>query len=374
MKIIYCINAVSNSGGMERILMQKANYLADVVGYEIVIVTTEQGGLKPFFCFSSNIRFIDLDVDYGDRADKPERNVIWKVIWKNYQKKKHRKTLSRVLEREKADYVITLFNNDIGFLPSIQDGSKKIAEFHFTYAYKTIASRNALVKIVQKVRQRIWKKEFSRFDHFVVLTEEDKEAWGNMPNMRVIPNFIPFIPDCCSECSSKRVVAIGRADYQKGFDLLIEAWTIVTKKYPDWHLDIFGNGEKKGLDRMIKEKGISDHIALHPATKDIASEYVRSSLFVLSSRYEGLPMVLLEALSFGLPVVSFECPCGPKDIVTDNFGTLVPNGDIQGLANAMMTWMADEERRVKGGKAARNAVEQYTQEVIMQKWIKLFNS
>lgn len=372
MKIIYCINAVSNSGGMERILQQKANYLADVVGYEILIITTEQGDLKPFFTFSPKIRFIDLGVDYGDRADKTGRNVIWKVIWKSLHKPIHKMRLSKVLMQEKADIVITLVNNDIGFLPSMKDGSRKIAEFHFTYTYKSIAARNSIVKYIQGIRCRVWKKDFSRFDRFVVLTDEDKEAWGDLPNITVIPNFIPSMPTIQSAMKDKRVIAVGRAEYQKGFDMLINAWDFVSKKYPDWHLDVFGNGEKEELENLIIQKMLKNSMSLCPATKDIASEYVNSSLYVLSSRYEGLPMVLLEAMSYGLPIVSFECPCGPKDIIKKEFGSLVPNGDIQGLADAMMSWMADKDKRIQGGEAARKAAENYSQDVVMKQWIKLF--
>ena len=374
MKIVYCIHAVSNSGGMERTLQQNANYLADILGYEIVIITTEQKGKKPFFSFSSKIRFIDLGVDYGDVSLRDNRNIFWKVIWKNLHKPLHKKKLTEVLQKEKADFVITLFNNDIGFLPSIKDGSKKIAWFHFTYTYKSIAARNGVVRMVQYLRRWIWKRDFSRFDHFVVLTEEDKKAWGDMPNIKVIPNFVPSIPEEQSPLLSKRVIAVGRADYQKGFDMLIKAWGIVAKKYPDWRLDIFGNGEKSGLEELIRQNELQSCISLHSATKDIASKYVNSSLYVLSSRYEGLPMVLLEAMSYGLPIVSFECPCGPKDIIRDDFGTLVPNGDIQALADAMMKWMSDEDLRIQGGYAARIAIRQYTQESVMAKWLFLLNS
>ena len=275
---------------------------------------------------------------------------------------------------ERPDIVLTLGNNDIGFLPSIQDGSYKIAESHFCYLYKQIAAKNRIVKLVQKYRLRLRKKKLSKFKKFVVLTNEDKKAWGNMPNITVIPNFIPSVPLRNSNCEAKRVIAVGRAEYQKGFDLLIEAWQIVAENFPDWHLDIFGNGDKTELEKMIKDKRLDDFIRLHAATKDIATEYVNSSLFVLSSRYEGLPMVLLEAMSYGLPIVSFECPCGPKDIVKDDFGTLVPNGDIVGLASSLMEWMSNENRRIKGGKTARKFALCYTQEKVMKEWVSLLRN
>ena len=374
MKLIYCINAVSNSGGMERILMHKANYLADVMGYDVTIVTTEQGGCEPFFHFSPKIKFIDLDVDYGDRADKKKKNIVWKVFWKFLQKSKHKKRLNNLLNKEKADVVISLFNNDISFLSKIKDGSKKILEFHFSYSYKLIEANNPLVRLVQKLRLYVWKKNISQFDRFVVLTHEDKASWGGMDNIMVIPNFIPALPIEKSSCSSKRVIAVGRAEYQKGFDMLITAWKNVAAKFPEWSLDIFGNGEKKLLEYQISKLGLNTVVKLHPATKNIAIEYVNSSLFVLSSRYEGLPMVLLEAMSYGLPVVAFECPCGPKEIIEDSFGTLVPNGDINGLANSIVEWISNNEKCIEGGRSARIAIQKYTQDVIMKQWVYLLEN
>ena len=373
MKIIFCIDAIIHSGGMERILQQITSYLADIAGNEILIVTTEQNGLAPFFPISHNVRLIDLGVDYGDASTYLNRNVIWNVIWKSFHKPIHKRRLTKVLMREKPDIVITLFNNDIGFLPKIKDGSKKIAWFHYTYTYKCVIARNSIKRFAQQVRCALWKKDLSKFDRFVVLTEEDRAAWGNMPNITVIPNFIPSLPEKQSPLTEKRAIAVGRADFQKGFDLLIEAWAIVVKSYPDWHLDIFGNG-CKGLETLVSEKNLNGSVVLHSATKNITAEYIGSSLFVLSSRFEGLPMVLLEAMSCGLPVVSFECPCGPKDVIRESFGTLVPNGDVMQLAKGMMTWMQDLNKRIAGGKNARIAAEQYTQDVIMRKWMGLFET
>lgn len=371
MKIIYCIDAVSNSGGMERILQQKANYFADIIGYEVIIITTEQGDLKPFFQFSPRIRFIDLNVNYGDRADKKEKNVLLKVIWKNLHKPIHKRKLTRVLMKEKANVVITLFNNDIGFLYKIKDGSKKIIEYHFMHDNKIVLAQNKIIKYVQRFRLNIWKRQLSQFDHFVVLTNEDKGLWGNMSNITVIPNFIIYIPQKEADVKKKRIITVGRVSYEKGFDRLLYAWEFVQKEYKDWDLYLFGNGDKHWLYNVVSEKELSN-VHIEPATQNIEEEYCHSSIYVLPSRCEGLPMVLLEAMSYGLPIVSFECPCGPKDIIRKEFGTLVPNGDIQGLADAMMSWMADEDKRILGGKAARKAAERYTQDVVMKQWIKLF--
>lgn len=368
MKIIYSISAIYNAGGMEHILQQKANYLADVVGYEVVIVTTEQLGKSPFFHFSDKIRLIDLNVNYGDREEKKGRSHAMKAIWKNLHKPIHKKRMKKILMEERPDYVITLFNKDIGFLPSIKDGSKKIAEFHFSYNYKMIEARSSVVRFVQGIRMKVWKRQLSKFDHFVVLTEEDKTLWGNMPNITVIPNFIFKMPEGKSALTEKRVIAVGRLDYQKGFDMLLMAWKECYQLFPEWKLDIFGNGDESDLKTLIYIHGIKG-AEVHPATKNIGLEYINSSLFVLSSRFEGLPMVLLEAMSYGLPVVAFKCECGPKDIIRNTFGTLVEKNDVSGLANAMIQWMGDENLIREGGKNSLKEIEKYTADKIMKKWV-----
>ena len=155
-----------------------------------------------------------------------------------------------------------------------------------------------------------------KFDRFVVLTEEDAQMWGDIPGMRVIPNAANFIADKYSDCSAKRVIAVGRLDYQKGFDRLIMAWEKVHEIIQDWRLDIFGQGEWKDiLQKMIDERGLQDCIKLNAPTKNIGAEYANSSMLVMSSNYEGFPMVMIEAMACGLPVVSFDFKCGPRDII-----------------------------------------------------------
>lgn len=374
MKIIYSISALSNAGGMERIVTQKANYMADVFGYEVIIVTTEQLGKKPFFPLSPKVRLIDLHVNYQEDANR--RNPLFKMIWKGAHKPEHKRKFKQVLFRERPDIVITTFNKDIGFLPSIKDGSKKIAEFHFSHNYKMRETKNRIIKQVQAIRMRIWKKLLSRFDKFVVLTNEDKQLWGNMPNLEVIPNFIPRIPQIHSNIDHKRVIAVGRIAHQKGYDMLVEAWKQIYQEFPDWKLDIYGGEEKKGekeeLQEIIERHHLKSVIHLYNPVSDIEKEYVNSSLFVLSSRYEGLPMVLLEAMSYGLPIVSFACECGPKDIINNTFGTLVPSGDVEALAKALAENMKDPDALKAKGANALRAANSYTADKVMPKWRKLF--
>ena len=171
---------------------------------------------------------------------------------------------------------------------------------------------------------------------------------------------------------------MGRLDYQKGFDRLIQAWKLVqhTGRVSDWKLDIFGHGEwREMLQQMIDKQGLQNTVKINPPTNAILNEYVHSSLLVMSSNYEGFGMVLVEAMSCGVPVISFDCKCGPKDIIQPGInGLLVPNGDIQALAYAMMVMMADEAYRKMLSQNARKVVDTYSEEAVMAQWIRLFTS
>ena len=198
-----------------------------------------------------------------------------------------------------------------------------------------------------------------------------------MPNNQVIPNAALFMADRYADMSRKRVIAVGRLDYQKGFDRLIDAWQIVctTGLFQEWCLDIFGQGEWKDmLKARIKEYGLQNSLHLNEPTKEIAKEYADSSMLVMSSNYEGFPMVMIEAMACGLPVVTFDFKCGPRDIIKDEEnGLIVPDGDIQALADAMMRLMANESLRQTMSVEARKVTETYSEDVVMRKWLELFD-
>lgn len=373
MKILYCINSTFNSGGMERILMVKANYFVKK-GCEVVIVTTEQAGRKHFFPFSNQIKFVDLGINYNENN---ELLLPLRLILKWKKKLIHKKLLTQVLQQEKPDITISMFDYDFTILPQIKDESKKILEFHFSKNFKVISTRNILLKAIQKCRIKFWENRIKSYDCFVVLTQEDKESWKSIRNIHVINNCIPQIPLLFSSHTEQVVFSAGRITYQKGFDLLVQAWALVTKKFPDWKLVICGGGTENEIDKLTKQiysLGIECSVVLKPATSNIAEEFCNASLYVMSSRYEGLPMVLIEAMSYGLPIVSFACPCGPRDIISDDFGTLVQPGNIQQLADALITWMSNDIKRKMGGQAARVSVQRFLENNVMKQWEELFDS
>lgn len=370
MKIIYTINATYNSGGMEKVLCSKANFLCEKKGHEVIIITTEQKGRNSFFEFSPKIRFVDLGINYDDSNGK---SFFSRFLLTLKKKQKHYHRLKNLLIQEKADICISMFDRDFDFLYKIKDGSKKILEYHFCKKMKVIEQQNIILKVVQSVRVFFWKYIVTKYDKFVVLTEEDRQSWGRVKNSTVIPNSIPAIPEYSSDLNAKNVLCIGRVSYQKGFDLLIEAWKYVNKQNPDWKLTIVGNGDKTDLIRRSSELGIRDSIQFKPASKNIEYEYLNSSIYVMSSRYEGLPMVLLESISYGLPIVSFSCPCGPKDIIDAKSGILVDCYNVEKLGNAINYLIENNVLRAQMGVAAKSKSIQYLENRILNRWDKLFN-
>lgn len=373
MKLIYCIHSLYNPGGMERVLLNKVMWFSEHTDWEIVIVTTDQKNRPTFYPFPDGVRMVDLGVNYSDDNGK---SFLMKLRGFIKRRQIHKRLLNNLLREEKPDIVDCFYPGECSFVPSLKDGSKKMMELHQSKLFHHQYNRSGLMGLADKIRAKIDERLVRKFDSFVVLTEEDAEMWGDVPNIKVIPNAAKFIAEGCSNCNEKRVIAVGRLDYQKSFDRLIEAWSLVqqTDKYSDWHLDIFGQGEWRDmLQQMIDERGLQDRVTLNKPTKDIAKEYVRSSMLVMSSHYEGFPMVMIEAMACGLPVVTFDYKCGPRDIIDHEInGLLVRDGDIEGLAQALMRLMNDDELRQKMGETARLVVDRYSEEKVMSKWQELY--
>lgn len=375
MKIIYCIHSVCNPGGMERVLLNKVTYLVHRLGWDVSVVTTDQHERLPFYPFPKEVRMIDLGINYSEDNVKGAFGKIWGYLRK---KQLHRRRLTELLMKEKADIVVSLYPSESSFIPDIKDGSKKVLEIHYCKFFRIQYGRHGLLGLIDRLRTKQDEHIVRRFDKFVVLTNEDRGYWGALPNIEVIPNAAMMVGNKYSDVSNKRVIAVGRLDYQKGFDRLIRTWKRVQSsgRFDDWRLDIFGQGEwEKKLKCMINNAGLEKSAFINKPTKSIGDEYARSSLLVMSSNYEGFPMVMIEAMACGLPVVSFDYKCGPKDIIHDGVnGLIVRDGDIDGLADAMMKVMADYEYRKSLSEGAREIVATYSEENVMNQWIVMFES
>ena len=344
---------------MERALALKANWLA-AHGHRIVVVTTDQRGLPASFAMDPSIRFHDLGINYDSNNGASFASKILQYPFKQW---KHRRRLAKVLREEKPDITVSMFNNDASFIPGIKDGGRKVLEIHFSRFKKLQYGRKGLWALADRWRSWHDAETVAKYDRFVVLTEEDRGYWGNLDNIRVIPNPRTFILDTPASLDSKTILAVGRYSHQKGFDLLLQAWRMIDTR--GWTLRIAGSGDPL--------EDVPDNVITGPSS-EIIEEYRNAAFLVMSSRYEGLPMALLEAQAAGLPIVSFACKCGPRDVLTDGVdGLLIPEGDVAALAAGMKRLMNDEDLRRRMGAAAFRNSEKYDKERIMALWEKLFH-
>lgn len=374
-KIVYCVPSLYIPGGVERVLTLKANYFAEQFGYDITIITTD-GKDKPYaFPLSEKVNVINLDINFNELWNC---SFVRKVFL--YLKKQHvyKKKLKDELMRIRPDITDSLLRRDINFITEIPDGSKKIGELHVNRAnYRNFEANET--NFIKELFAKYWMhdliKHLKKLDRFIVLTEEDKATWVELDNVVAIPNPISFTVDSVSSLSQKRVIAVGRYAYQKGFDMLLKAWAIVEKQNTEWTLAVYGAGEREYFLQLMDELKINkDRCHLYGNTKEIQKEYQNSSLFVVSSRFEGLSMAMLEAIACGLPVVSFACPCGPRDVITEGVGELVAKEDVEGLAKALLKLMGSPEQiRVMGENAQRRS-EDFKIEVLANRWKELFES
>lgn len=371
MKILYCLNGTFNSGGTERIVISKANWFA-AHGHEVIIVTSEQKG-RPDFYPLYGVKRIDLEIMYSETA---YRNPFKKYVVQKQKLTLHKKKLMAVIEAVQPDMVISTFGNEIRFVSSLTDKSKKIAEIHFTRWYRLRANRKGIWYLIDRYLTYMDYKILGKYDRFVCLTQEDRQNWQGLTNIIVMPNFVDSVSNSPAELTRHAMIAVGRFSYEKGYERMIAAWETVHAKYPDWTLDIYGGGElQDDLQRQISALKLDGVVNLNPPVKDIQAKYLKHSALVLSSRNEGMPMVLLEAMACGLPLISYTCQCGPKDLIRDEYnGLLVPEGDVDGLAQAIMRVIEDEKLRKRMGANALEESKNYLQDAIMPRWENLLHN
>lgn len=359
---------------MERVLVNKLEWLSEHTDWELQVVTTDQHRRPTFYPLPAGVGHTDLAINYSDDNG---RNPLLKIMGYLLRRRRHRRRLTALLLRERPDVVVSLFPSESSFLPDIKDGSRKVLELHYCKFFRLQYGRSGLLGLIDRWRTHQDERLVGRFDRFVVLTHEDRGYWGELPNICVIPNAARLPKASLSEPRQKRVLAVGRLDYQKGFDRLLQAWALVQAdgSRRDWHLDIYGQGEWLPMLReMIARLHLGDTATIHPPTHEITREYASSALLAMSSHYEGFPMVMIEAMAAGLPVVAFDFKCGPRDIIHQGEdGVIVPDGDIAALAKALTTLTDNDSLRQRMGEAARRVTHTYSEDTVMAQWLRLFN-
>lgn len=376
LKLAYIIPALVNPSGMERVLTVKANYFVEHFHYDIHIFLTDGKGTDPYYPLDGRIKIHHLDINFEDSYASP----LLKRLFLYFKKQRlFKKRLEKKLKKVKPDITISLLRRDINFINDLKDGSIKVGELHFNRLFYRNFTNNRLPHFIQRIIAKFWQQQLIRnlkgLAAFVVLSHEDAGYWTELNNVHIIHNPLSFYPDKISSLDRKQVIAAGRLTYQKGFDRLIAAWKVVAGRHPDWALKIYGTGDKDDLSRLITALDVADSCHLEGNVVDIAEKYAESSIFALSSRYEGFGLVLIEAMACGLPTVAFDCPCGPRDIIRDGeVGLIVENGNIAQLADKICYLIEHDDIRKEMGSAARVHAKQFDIKIIAEQWKHLFNS
>ncbi|MDD4641508.1 MAG: glycosyltransferase family 4 protein [Bacteroidales bacterium] len=373
MKIAYIHHSLVTSGGVERMIAIKTAYLVSK-GHEAIIITTDQNSIPPVYPLDPRVQFVDLGINFYTKYRYPRfvREMKQIKLRRLYLHK-----LSEVLNAFRPDVTICPTYDFFSLSPAIDDGSVKIVESHIAKKFTKDDPQHPLIQYFLSFCIPLAIQRFvNKRGYLVSLTQNDAQSWGSVKRKAVIPNFLPFYPDQTSACVNKRLIAVGRLESQKGFDLLIDAWFLISKSNPEWSVHIYGKGrEQAALQDKIDRLGLSESVKIHEPVVDIVKQFTESAFYVMSSRYEGFGMTLIEAMACGLPVVSFDCPEGPAEIIRNGEdGFLVKNGDTSALAERMHFLIHHTNERIDMGRKARGNVVRYLPENIMPRWIELFES
>lgn len=376
MKIVYCTDSICYPGGIQTVTITKANALSKIEGNEVWIIVTDNKR-EPIENIEKNVHLIDLDINYYEDDYKSKWHILKGIFIKRNE---HKKRLQSTLNDIRPDIIISTGTSEKFFLPNIKINSNPqfIREIHFTRNYRLLNARNLFEKISAKIGDFIdYKLSINRYNSIVVLTEQDKnENWENNKKIIAIPNPIKSLPYKTSTIENKKVIAAGRLTHQKNFASLIRSWNSVVNNHPDWSLEIYGDGaEYNNLLTLISNLKLEKHVFLKGHSYNILEEMANASIFTLTSTFEGFGLVIVEAMSCGLPVISYNCPCGPKDIISDGTdGFLVPLNDEQCLAEKINLLIENEALRKQMSKAALIKSQKFTAKEVISIWMNLFNT
>lgn len=381
MKIVYCIPMLYNSGGMERVLTQKVNWLSEHTKHEFTIITTEctpEGMREVYYPLNKKVRVVPFSLDFNADYSEP---LFAKWMGHTRRMRMYEKRLRAFIQAERIDLCISMGGKEVAFLRRLP--CRTIVEMHFSKdqrAQLLMANhRGFFWSLVGRIRTGQLIRDVRGLERIVVLTESDKADWekAGCRNVSVIPN--PCALDQLQITNdeirrTKTVLAVGRLHEQKGFDRLIEAWSGMEQRFPEWRLRIIGEGPKRvELETQIRDLGLQQ-VCLAGRTGNIAEEYFGASLFVMSSRYEGLPLAMIEAMWCGVPCISFDCPQGPKELLAEERGWLVPEGDVEKLRNQIEYAISHPEECTKRAIQAKTYAQQtYSEAAIMPQWEKVMN-
>lgn len=353
MKIAYLIEDFAVKGGAERIVAQKANHLSADYGHDVTIVSIYHDERPPAYPLHG-VKLISLDVPFAAHG-----GVTGKLLSRTRVLVQAATRFNKAMNILQPDIIFFTLSLGALLLPLYRGKAKRIYESHSSKPYTPY-------------HKLFYPMEYMA-DALVCLTKGESENYRHAKRIEIIPNFINKPKACVKDYAVKRAVAVGRLEHVKGFDILINCWKAAVKTHPGWHLDIYGEGPLRDeLQRQIDSFGLQETIKLRGTCADMADKYAQYSLHLMTSRYEGQGIVLIEAQAAGLPSVVFNYEYGASDIVTDGVnGFLVPQNDTKTFTDRLAQMMDSEAMRAQFGTKAKETAKAFFTENIMWKWQKL---
>lgn len=360
MKLLYIVPKINNEGGVARVLSTKANYFIEKLGYDVHILTQNDGNFPLFYKFIDGIKFHDISL-------KGKKSAFF------FQ---YKKAIQNTVDTLQPDVIIVCDNGLKAFtIPYILKTKIPIIfECHGSkFVEENFIKRTLLSDLFFKIKSIYKNFGVRKFNKFVALSPESLKEW-RLDNAVVIPNPLWVDSPFAAELHAKKVIAIARHSYEKGLDRLLLIWQKIIENHPDWILEIYTNSnESASLQLLANSFNLTNNIVLCEPVKDIEVQYLGASIYVMTSRSEGFPMVLLEAMALGLPCVAYDCPIGPRSIIINNEnGFLVEDGNMDSFVQKVELLIKDEILRIEMGKNAKKSISKYDLETIMQQWKSLF--
>lgn len=361
MKVMYIFRSLAVWGGIERVLVDKMNYLTSIFGYEVYMLTTCQGDHLVPYQLDNAVHLEDLGIQFH----RQYQYCGLRRIWDGWSRTKcFERLLSEQLKKIRPDVIICTTADPVFSITKVKGEIPLVVESHSiclrTLDVKGLRQRHVARQLLKGLRKAAC---------LVALSEGDANEWRKrgVP-VQVIPNIVHLNEGKLSSLDQKHVIFVGRLDYQKRPMLMVQIWKELFPRHPDWHLDIYGEGEhEQALQSVIGSQCLNIH--LHEPTSRIFEAYRNSSILVVTSLFEPFGLVIPEAMSCGLPVVSFDCPYGPSSIITNGKdGFLVEYDDIVSFIKRMEQLMDDSSLRLKMGVCAIETSKRFSAQQIMQKW------
>lgn len=378
MIIVYVYPNFTITAGTERVLIDKMNYFAERDGFDVVLITLEQGVFPMSFSLSRKVKHFDLDVCFYKMYHK---NIIKRQFEKQLLLRIFQRRFDDLMSKLHPDIVIatTYDSRVLSVINNCKVKYKWVVESHIGKEFLCQNDSDNKLNIFRWFNAFIGMKKVeclvSSSDVLVALNQADACDWSRYVDTKVITNVVHLNPlGRYSNPKSNRVIFVGRFSKQKGIIDLFRIWKLVNRKHPDWHLDLFGDGEMRSyVCSEANRLGMNIHI--NKSNSNIYEQYINSSILVLTSVYEPFGLVIPEAMSCGLPVVSFNCPYGPEEIITDGVdGFLVKNRNVEDFASKVCALIENQSLRIQMGQAAIMSSLRYRAEMIMPQWEALFGT